>query len=131
MADIFWPAGVPDEPLLEGLEWSPLDTGVADDTESGDVMTGPGGLGQVILLGASYPMSNNQYRGLWLPWWMARMRDGGCDNGVHAFWLREPYSRVPIQWIRQPQQKIVPQRDGLGWIVRLPLRSLPLASLPT
>lgn len=129
MADIFWPGGVPDEPLAEGISLTPLESGTSFDTESGDVMTGPGGLGFVFTLTATYPMSHHQCQGLWLPWWMARSRDGGCDNGMSAFWLRQPYSRVPWQWIRRPQEQVRFERDGLGWLVTLPLRSLPRETL--
>ncbi len=125
MADLFWPGGVPDDPLLEGLNWRILGTGQSFATESGDLMTGPGGLGTIVTMTPTYPMSNHQFNGLFLPWWLAPRKQGGCDNGMHAFWLRDPMDRKPWQWIRQPDADMRPERDGLGWLVMLPLRSLP------
>jgi hypothetical protein len=61
-----------------------------------------------------------------LPWWMARKSNCGCEQGMVAFWLRDPDSRIPMRFMRVHGQKIARVRDGdIGFLVTLPLVRLP------
>ncbi len=119
MADIFWPAGISDIPLRDSITWQPHDTGASFQTEAGDIRTAPRVAGVAVDMTAGYPMTRSEF-GVWLPWWMTDTR-----NGNLAFWLRCPMEDKPFRWIKQPQQRIDPRRDGLGLIVVLPLLRLP------
>lgn len=121
MADIFWPAGVPDSPLFPLQQWEMVDNGYEASVAPGQLRTAPRSLGNAINFTADYPMSRHQYFAIFMPWWSRRMSLGGCDNGVTPFWLRDPYERIPYRVIRQIGQKMDPQRDGFGFVVRLPL----------
>lgn len=118
MADIFWPAGIPDTPLRD-FTWQPHDTGASFETESGDVRTAPRVSGVAVDMTASYPMTRSEF-GIWLPWWMNETK-----NGNVAFWLRDPMEEIPARWVKQPGQRMDPRTDGLGRIVILPLLRLP------
>jgi hypothetical protein len=132
MADtwnIHWPAGVPDDPLQDGLSLRLLENGRYAVTESGQERAAPVNVGVAWEMTAGFPMSAEQFEGLWLPWWTAHARDGGCANGVIPFWLRHPVPqgimRVPWRWYRMQGQPMRPERDGSGRIVWLSLRSRP------
>jgi hypothetical protein len=130
MAEIYWPAGVGDDPLRDSIDWQPQDNGAYQDTASSQQRSAPNSIGISVHLTAAYPMSDHQFNGLWLPWWWAKKSAGGCFNGTHAFWLRDPIDRSsgvrkPYRFVRQKGQNMRPVRDGLGWIVTLPLMRLP------
>jgi hypothetical protein len=130
VAEIFWPAGVPDDPL-KFPTWEPIDNGLYFSTTSGNDRMAENNFGVAINMLADYPMTDYQFNGLWLPWWFARKINGGCSMGTSAFWLRDPiqrmpYVRKPFRWTRQQGQNMKPTRDGLSWIVNLPLKRLPV-----
>lgn len=119
MADVFWPAGIPDTPLRD-FSWQPHDTGASFDTGSSDVITSPRVSGVPVDMTATYPMTRSEF-GIWLPWWMTEAK-----NGNVAFWLRCPMQEIPARWVKQPGQRMDPRTDGLGRLVMLPLLRLPL-----
>jgi hypothetical protein len=125
MAELFWPSGVGDDPLKDSVQVTYPENGEYFASRPGDQRGAPVLLGKTHLLSATYPMSQHQFHGLWLPWWMARKIHGGCDQGVCAFWLREPWTRVPTRYVRQQDQSMQPVQDGLGYLVTLALRSIP------
>jgi hypothetical protein len=125
VAEIYWPAGVGDDPLLD-MGWEPVENGEAFSAREGQFRQAPVNLGTSVLITPTYPMSNHQFYGLWLPWWNARKVNGGCEQGMVAFWLRDPDSRVPMRFMRVHGQKINRVRDGqVGFLVTLPLVRLP------
>ena len=125
MAEIFWCAGVGDDPLLESLNWVPIENGAYVETSSNQQRSAPRDVGLGVLVSGDYPMSDHQFKALWLPWWMARKRDGGCDNGATPFWMRDPIDRKPYLFRRQKDQAMQPVRDGVGWVIGLSLMRLP------
>jgi hypothetical protein len=130
MAEIYWPSGVGDDPLRDQIDWQPAENGTYMPTLSAQLRSAPASIGISVNMTAAYPMSDHQFNALWLPWWLARKTAGGCNNGTHAFWLRDPVDRSsgvrkPYRWIRQQGQAMRPARDGLGWIITLPLMRLP------
>lgn len=129
MAEIYWPAGVGDDPL-KAPSWEPVENGVEFTVGAGQFRGAPRNVGVAVNMTGIYPMSEHQYFGLWLPWWLARKSAGGCENGRVAFWLRDPIDRSggvrkPYRWVRQPGQAMRPTRDGEGWLISLPLLRLP------
>ncbi len=129
MAEVYWPAGIPDDPL-QYPAWEPVDNGAYFNTGSGNVRVSEANFGVAINMTADYPMTDYQFNGVWLPWWFARKVNGGCSQGTAAFWMRDPiqrtpYFRKPFRWIRQQGQNMKPRRDGRSWIITLPLMRLP------
>ncbi len=132
MAELFWPAGVPDDPLAETLIWAPVETGLYFSTGPGRVRAAPFDTGVAVNMTADYPMSDYQFNALFLPWWLGPAASGGCANGVLPFWLRDPIHRdarglrLPWKWMRQENGGLAtPKRDGAGWIITLALMRLP------
>lgn len=125
MAEIYWPAGVADDPLQEGLQYGLRENGASAKTDSGQDRLAPRFSAADFEISAGYPMSGFQFKGLWLPWWQGAPSSGGCLNGTVAFWLRDPITRIPFKWTRIFGEKMRPERDGLGFIVWLSLLRLP------
>ena len=125
MAEIYWPAAVDDDPL-QGVSVTPVENGESFEAREGQFRVAPVNLGQSVLMSATFAMSEHQFLGIWWPWWMARKTNGGCENGTVAFWLRDPFTRTPMRWIRQPKQQVRIEEDGgIGRLVTLPLVRLP------
>ncbi len=129
MADLFsiyWPGGVGDDPLRDGLSYRPVENGQFVRTLSGGGRGGPASSALSIHMVATFPMSDYQLWGVWWPWWTAFPADGGPMNGTVPFWLRDPFgARLPYRWRRFDNEPIEPFRDGKGWLVRLSLERLP------
>lgn len=132
MVERYWPAGVPDDPLADTLTWTPVENGLFFSTGPGRVRAAPVSSALAVNLTADYPMSDHQFHGLWLPWWLARGSAGGVDNGLLPFWLRDPIqrdargNRRPFLFMRQEEGGMqTPKRDGAGWIITLSLMRLP------
>ena len=121
MDDIYFPGGLSDDPLLEGLQWTPRENGDFAQTDSGQPRGGARHSGVDIDMVAGYAMTRYQFNGIFLPWWLGRKRNGGCDNGASAFWMRDPFERLPFLWQRQQGQAMRPQADGTGFVVWLSL----------
>jgi hypothetical protein len=110
---------------LNSISYEPIENGEYAQTASGHVRAGIVNTGFALELRADYPMSDHQFFGLFEPWWHSPPRVGGCANGVSPFWLRDPFLRAPYRWIRLEGQRMSPRRDGVGWVVNLPLLRLP------
>ena len=125
MAEIYWPVGVEDDPLV-GVSVTPVENAESFEPREGQFRMAPVNLGQSVLMTATFPMSWSQFNGIWWPWWMNRKTLGGADNGAVAFWLRDPFTLKPMRWIRQPKQQIRIEQDGaIGRLITLPLVRLP------
>ncbi len=130
MAEIYFPAGVADDPIKGSVVWRPVSNGKFSRIGSGFTRVAPVNTGVAVDMAADYPMSEHQFNGLFLPWWLGRKLQGGCEQGCVPFWLRDPVQRTqgvrkPYRWIAQESEPMVPTRDGIGWIVRLALQRLP------
>jgi hypothetical protein len=130
MAEIYFPAGVADDPIKGSVQWQPVSNGKFASTGSGSERGAPVNTGTAINMAADYPMSEHQFNGLFLPWWLGKKLDGGCEQGLAPFWMRDPIQRTsgvrkPYRWRAQQGDPMVPTHDGLSWIVRLSLQRLP------
>lgn len=125
-ADAYWPLA--DDMPLEGFSWSIVENGDYARMEKGAIRTAPVAMGTWVEYEGDYAMSEAQFSGLFIPWWTKRASLGGVSNGVTPFWLRDPTDQKPYRWIRQQDQKMTPTRDGVGWLVRLPLLRIPLGA---
>ena len=105
--------------------WEPLENGASAETGSGQIRVAPRNSGVMIRLRPIYPMSDWQFKGIWRPWWFSMPEQGGPSNGTFRFWLRDPIDLKPQRHIRDPGQAIDAKRDGLSWLVMLPLLQLP------
>lgn len=120
MADLYWPAGVEDIPVREGLTYAPRDMGRHFQTESGDTMSAVRVSDAGVDVTASYVMSESQF-GIWLAWWKAQTK-----GGILPFWLRDPVERKPYRFRLQPGQSYqVTRPSPRSVLVTIPLLRLP------
>jgi hypothetical protein len=120
MVDRYWPLGISDMPLREGLTYAPRYLGQDFTTESGEVSTSIRVSDAGVDMTASYVMTNWQFL-VFEEWWRKTLR-----GGILPFWLRDPKILKPFKWRVQPGQTMqVSSLTATEERVTLPLLRLP------
>lgn len=120
---IYWLAELPQAPMLNGLQYTPLgnvESFAVEDGEGADI-TGPRFAASGVDMTATFAMSKRQYDAF-VAFWNTDLKGGAV-----TWQMRDPFDDLFYGWILRPGEKsysvTMPNRESR--FVTLPLRRLP------